>query len=335
MPIVTNQNGTANGMEQGPAAGAPTTQHSLSPMNTEIRHGFEVDQQYMELLANNFFLYFDDKRHHTNGNPITPEEKQQKYDYYQPIADWKIMRDRQKTVSAAIVLCLNIGVDPPDVVKTHPCAKTEAWIDPVGFNESKKALEAIGKNLQTQYETLSLRTRYKQSLDPCVEDVKRFCNSLRRNARDERILFHYNGHGVPQPTQSGEIWVFNRGYTQYIPVSLYDLQTWLGAPCIYVYDCNSAGNIVTNFKKFVQKRIDDDNEGNHDNLAPSPTSAYIDCIQLAACRSNELLPMDPDLPADLFTCCLTCPIETSIKWFIMQSPIKKSYYGPLLDIAKK
>lgn len=334
MPIVTNQNGTANGMEQGPAAGAPTTQHPLSPMNTEIRHGFEVDQQYMELLANNFFLYFDDKRHHTNGNPITPEEKQQKYDYYQPIADWKIMRDRQKTVSAAIVLCLNIGVDPPDVVKTHPCAKTEAWIDPVGFNESKKALEAIGKNLQTQYETLSLRTRYKQSLDPCVEDVKRFCNSLRRNAREERILFHYNGHGVPQPTQSGEIWVFNRGYTQYIPVSLYDLQTWLGAPCIYVYDCNSAGNIVTNFKKFVQKRIDDDNEGNHDNLAPSPTSAYIDCIQLAACRSNELLPMDPDLPADLFTCCLTCPIETSIKWFIMQSPIKKSYYGPLLDIAK-
>ncbi|CCH42858.1 Target of rapamycin complex 1 subunit KOG1 [Wickerhamomyces ciferrii] len=307
---------------------------SLSSMNTEIRHGFEVDKQYMELLANNFFLYFDDKRHHTNGNPITQEEKQQKFDYYQPIPDWKIMKDRQKTVSAAIILCLNLGVDPPDVIKTHPCAKTEAWIDPATYNDTKKAIEAMGKNLQSQYETLSLRTRYKQSLDPCVEDVKRFCNSLRRNARDERILFHYNGHGVPQPTQSGEIWVFNRGYTQYIPVSLYDLQTWLGAPCIYVYDCNSAGNIVTNFKKFVQKRIDDDNEGIHDNQAPSPTSAYIDCIQLAACRSNELLPMDPDLPADLFTCCLTCPIEISIKWFIMQSPIKKSYYGPLLDVAK-
>lgn len=321
MPV-TNQNGNAEGLQH------------ISHMNTEIRHGFEVDQQYMELLANNFFLYFDDKRHHTNGNPITPEEKQEKYDYYQPILDWKIMKDRRKTVSAAIVLCLNIGVDPPDVVKTHPCAKTEAWIDPITYNDTKKAIEAIGKNLQTQYETLSLRTRYKQSLDPCVEDVKRFCNSLRRNARDERILFHYNGHGVPQPTQSGEIWVFNRGYTQYIPVSLYDVQTWLGAPCIYVYDCNSAGNIVTNFKKFVQKRIDDDNEGNHDNLAPSPTTAYIDSIQLAACRSNELLPMDPDLPADLFTCCLTCPIEISIKWFIMQSPIKKSYYGPLLDIAK-
>lgn len=239
------------------------------------------------------------------------------------------MRERQKTISAVIVMCLNLGVDPPDVMKTYPCAKYEAWCDPSLFSDTKKAIETIGKNLQSQYETLSLRTRYKQSLDPCVEDVKRFCNTLRRNAKDERILFHYNGHGVPQPTSSGEIWVFNRGYTQYIPISLYDLQTWLGAPVIFVYDCNSAGNIVHNFKKFVQKRIDDDNEGNHDLSAPSPTSAYLDCIQLAACKSNELLPMSPDLPADLFTCCLTCPIDISIKWFIMQSPLKKNYYNLL------
>lgn len=236
------------------------------------------------------------------------------------------MKERQKTISAVLVLCLNLGVDPPDIMKTYPCAKLEAWCDPSAFPDTKKAIEAIGKNLQSQYETLLLRTRYKQLLDPCVEDVKRFCNTLRRNAKDERILFHYNGHGVPQPTASGEIWVFNRGYTQYIPISLYDLQTWLGAPVIFVYDCNSAGNIVHNFKKFVQKRIDDDNEGNHDLSAPSPTSAYLDSIQLAACKSNETLPMSPELPADLFTGCLTCPIDISIKWFIMQLPLKDSYY---------
>ena len=33
-----------------------------------------------------------------------------------------------KTVSVALVLCLNVGVDPPDVVKTSPCAKLECWI---------------------------------------------------------------------------------------------------------------------------------------------------------------------------------------------------------------
>jgi regulator-associated protein of mTOR len=51
---------------------------------------------------------------------------------------------------------------------------------------------------------------------------------LRKNSRDERSLFYYNGHGVPKPTNGGEIWVFNKSYTQYIPVSLVDLQEWLG-----------------------------------------------------------------------------------------------------------
>lgn len=36
------------------------------------------------------------------------------------------------------------------------------------------------------------------------------CTSLRRNAKEERVLFHYNGHGVPRPTANGEIWVFNK-----------------------------------------------------------------------------------------------------------------------------
>ena len=35
---------------------------------------------------------------------------------------------QMKTVSVALVLCLNIGVDPPDVVKTDPCARLECWI---------------------------------------------------------------------------------------------------------------------------------------------------------------------------------------------------------------
>lgn len=323
---------------EDPAASQQLVVHEDSrrttPTNDKMRHGFGEDynsENFLNTLADTFYIYYDDKRHSTTGNPLTKEMKNSPkyYKNFQPIPDWKIMKERQKTISAVLVMCLNLGVDPPDVMKTYPCAKLEAWCDPTTFTDTKKAIENIGKNLQSQYETLSLRTRYKQSLDPCVEDVKRFCNTLRRNAKDERILFHYNGHGVPQPTTSGEIWVFNRGYTQYIPISLYDLQTWLGAPVIFVYDCNSAGNIVHNFKKFVQKRIDDDNEGNHDVSAPSPTSAYLDCIQLAACKSNELLPMSPDLPADLFTCCLTCPIDISIKWFIMQSSLKKSYYDSL------
>ena len=62
------------------------------------------------------------------------------------------------------------------------------------------------------------------------------------------MLFHYNGHGVPRPTANGEVWVFNKSYTQYIPLSLYDLQTWVGTPAIYVFDCSAAGQVLASFK---------------------------------------------------------------------------------------
>lgn len=32
-----------------------------------------------------------------------------------------------KTVSAALVICLNIGVDPPDLDKIHQSSKIECW----------------------------------------------------------------------------------------------------------------------------------------------------------------------------------------------------------------
>lgn len=51
-----------------------------------------------------------------------------------------------------------------------------------------------------------------------MEEVKKLCLSLRRNAKDERVLFHYNGHGVPRPTTNGEIWVFNKVF---ISISFY------------------------------------------------------------------------------------------------------------------
>lgn len=220
-----------------------------------------------------------------------------------------------------LVVCLNIGTDPPDVVKTNPCAKLECWIDPFLLVPSK-SLEAIGKNLHNQYETINGRTRFKLSLDPSVEETKKVCCQMRRNAKEERILFHYNGHGVPKPTTSGEIWVFNRNYTQYIPVSLFDLQSWLGSPVIYVWDCSAAGNIINAFNRFAEQRDSEamrlSQEQHH------PTTSWKDSIQLAACGPTETLPMNPDLPADVFTACLTTPIEMSLRWVVMRNPLLTS-----------
>ncbi|PWY91042.1 hypothetical protein BO70DRAFT_83463 [Aspergillus heteromorphus CBS 117.55] len=283
-----------------------------------MRHGWQEEytsSEYLKVLHSNFYMYFTEKRHETNGVPRDPVGSW-------PSQDWR-MKDRLKTVSAALAICLNIGVDPPDVVKTNPTAKLECWVDPTSTTGGghNKIMEQIGKKLQEQYETLSLRTRYKQYLDPSVDETKKFCISLRRNAKDERVLFHYNGHGVPLPTQSGEIWVFNKNYTQYIPVSLYDLQSWLAGPSLFVFDVSHAGNIVQNFHTFVEKHEKENVEAKKRD-PNAIIQNYGDCIILAACQKSESLPTNPDLPADLFTCCLTTPIEIALRFFILQNPLQ-------------
>ncbi|KAI9808784.1 MAG: hypothetical protein M1825_003937 [Sarcosagium campestre] len=312
-----------------------------------LRHGFEAEQNSEEYLngltkvldaagpvfdvsvvssltlQQEFYLYYCDKRYDSGGNPKGEEEKY-------PLQPWR-MKDRLKTVSAALTICLNLGVDPPDVIKTNPCARLECWIDPANPSSTQKAMETIGSSLQRQYESLSIRTRYKQYLDPSVDETKKFCSQLRRNAKDERVLFHYNGHGVPKPTASGEIWVFNKNFTQYIPISLYDLQSWLGAPSLFVYDCSEAGNIIHNFNRFIERHQAENLEARLTDRS-IPVSNYGDCIQLGACGRKETLPTNPDLPADLFTCCLTTPIDIALRFFVLQNPLPSSV--TIEDVAK-
>ncbi|KAF2867131.1 WD repeat-containing protein-like protein mip1 [Massariosphaeria phaeospora] len=283
----------------------------------KIRHGWDDQlnsEEYNHLLTSTFFMYYTDKRHETGG---IPKDEDSAY----PLQEWR-MRDRLKTVSAVLALCLNIGVDPPDVIKTNPCAKEECWIDPSITSQTPghTPMNQIGKALQTQYEQLSMRTRYKLLLDPTTDESRKYTTTLRKNARNERVLFHYNGHGVPKPTSSGEIWVFNRNYTQYIPLSLYDLQTWLGAPSLFVYDCSDAGLIISNFNKFAEKHQSEFEEARRRDSNVEYVD-FSDCIHLAACRERESLPTNPELPADIFTSCLTDPITMAVRFFILQNPL--------------
>ncbi|KAF4112106.1 hypothetical protein G5714_006901 [Onychostoma macrolepis] len=303
-------------------------QRFLVKMDAELLHSPVVglaEEEEVDMTDWNLPLAFMKKRH------------TEKIEGSKALAQSWRMKDRMKTVSVALVLCLNVGVDPPDVVKTSPCARLECWIDPLSMSP-QKALETIGANLQKQYENWQPRARYKQSLDPTVDEVKKLCTSLRRNAKEERVLFHYNGHGVPRPTVNGEIWVFNKNYTQYIPLSIYDLQTWMGSPSIFVYDCSNAGIIVKSFKQFALQREQELEVAainpNHP-LAQMPLPPSMkNCIQLAACEANELLPMNPDLPADLFTSCLTTPIKIALRWFCMQKSAKL-VPGVTLDLIEK
>ncbi|KAJ1351664.1 hypothetical protein KIN20_007776 [Parelaphostrongylus tenuis] len=266
-------------------------------------------------------------------------------------------KERMKTVSVALVLCLHIGVDPPDSVpKSSARARLEAWVDPYSCNPQKAAYK-IATSLQKSYERWQPRARYKSVTDPTGDDVRKLCQSMRRNAKDERVLFHYNGHGVPRPTQNGEIWVFNKNFTQYIPLSLFDLQLCMEFPSIYVWDCSSAETIVNWFMRFAKDHEDDWHKkllAHQEAVASTSISGakinshmtadqqaeslkfqrrpkFRDCIQLAACREDERLPTNPELPADLFTSCLTTPIHTSILWYLIKNGRKDQFPANVLE----
>lgn len=258
-------------------------------------------------------------------------------------------KERMKTTGVALVLCLNIGTDPPGIVKPYPCARKECWLDP--FSQVKqKSLEMIGNALQMQYEKWQSKAKYKQCLDPSPDDLKRTCVNLRKAVKGDRLLLHYNGHGVPMPTKNGELWVFFKNYTHYMPVSASELKSWLGEPAVYVFDCSGAGTLIPFFAETateppvfggtggdsyflhpppstnqaymppdLQPNGHPGTAGNSDGSATNPAMNFENSsIVLASCRRNEILPMDPQFPADIFSACLTTPISMAIRWLIVQ-----------------
>ena len=261
---------------------------------------------------------------------------------------WR-QRERLRTAAVALVVCLNIGVDPPDAARGSPNSRAtlQCFLDP-SAQPAPKSLEAIGRALQAQYERWQPKARLRSALDPTADEVKRLCLSARRAARGERALFHYNGHGVPRPTANGEIWVFNRSFTEYIPLSVYDLQTWLGSPAILVADCSSAGRILRAYEQFAHQRWLDARgapgaaaaaaaaaaqaaaQGGsgapwvspHDVGAQGRAAALRDSVVLAACGPEERLPDTPALPADVFTSCLTAPLRVALRWLLQRGLLR-------------
>ncbi len=251
-------------------------------------------------------------------------------------------KDRIKTAAVGLVLCLNIGVDPPDNVRFGAAATLECWQDPFAL-PAQQAIEAIGRALYKQYRRWSSSSKYTISLDPTLDNVQALVRQLRTSAGADRVLMHYNGHGVPRPTSAGELWVFNNNYTQYMPLSITDLQAWVEQPALFVLDCSGAGVLLSSF-------LDDSGYGGspmshsaHSRMGSSGfgTStaarggasrhgrtasgtpldpARREWLVLAACGVSETLPRHPGLPADLFTACLTDPIRTALRCFVLENP---------------
>ncbi len=277
---------------------------------------------------------------------------------------WRL-KERMKTVGVCLILALNIGTDPPDLNKPTPCAKLQCWLDPTSISRAK-AKERIGERLEQQYAKWQQRSKlkYRRALDPTVDTVRELCYRMRDTAKNERVLFHYNGHGVPKPTANGEIWLFDKHHTNYIPLSVTDLRRWIGKPSILVLDCSGAGVLMPFLTSTLNSVGDDGGQGGWnvhgsttaavgigntgglplyhnqtssgmDNSEPSDSvsgahylRAIRDTIVLCPTAQGEWLPLNPEFPADIFTSCLTTPIPMALRWFVYQNPFSTKGLNP-------
>jgi len=288
--------------------------------------------------------------------PLSPLQEPPETTVIKP--SWRL-RDRMKTVGVGLIMALNVGTDPPDIVKPHPSATLQCWMDPHKVSPKSKAKDQIGDKLQKQYERFTTSSSSRQfkcrkALDPTVEDVRALCLGLRKQARHERVLLHYNGHGVPKPTRNGEIWVFDKNHTEYIPLSVSDLRQWVGKPTIVILDCSSAGVLVPFLTappaetpsntpprvaspiladqsqqqpqgilmNGIQKSTSSDNADPAITTMDEAASIWVkDTIVLCPTSEDEWLPMNPEYPADIFTSCLTTPIQMALRWFVRNNRI--------------
>eukprot|EP01031_Cornospumella_fuschlensis_P030298 gene30298-36610_t len=270
---------------------SPSLQGNYSLSNSKLR-------QLSNQISNNVFL--EDEWHSEDYLNLPYEEYQTGDD------SWRL-KGRMKTAGVALVVCLNIGVDPPDVIKPNPCARRECWFDPT--HQKTKGLETIGNALQQQYEKWQSKAKFKLCLDPSSEDLRKTCLSLRKSVKGDRLLFHYNGH-------------------------VRELKQWLGDPTIFVLDCSGAGVLIPHL---VEGGEGAGAVGGLGLSSPDPamstqTSLDAGSVVLAACKATETLPFHPQYPADIFTSCLTTPTTLAMRWFILQNPQSMRDISP--DIAE-
>lgn len=216
-----------------------------------------------------------------------------------------VVYPKVKTTQGVILLCLNIGNDPPDYLRIEPCARLECWTDPrmalVSGVSAGCSSDSIAAALETQYLSLPRSAVFKKATEVSLEDARHLMLSARRRAEKGRVLLHYNGHGMPRATSLGEIWFFDKNRTHYVPLNIVEMAHLLDSPAFYVLDCNSAGSVLQHWYKerLHEKRPHD--------------------ILICACSADAFLPMNPQLPADMLTSCLTTPLCMALEWYISYS----------------
>ena len=261
-------------------------------------------------------------------------------------------------------MCLGIGIDPPWLIRPRQYPQREAWIDT--RRQQQEPCKQITQEVEQQYkEHAQAGASYSSLPDPTVTATLTELKRARYEAQGDRVLVHYNGHGVPAPTRNEGLWMFSDDYGDYVAVQFRSIVEAATAPIIGVFDCNTAGVAVAEYlaeledafgsptagsnssstaairkagegggngerrrgsdgeEEKEEEEEEEEEEGKEEEEEEEEEEGYVleldDALLLGACRADEVLPMDPKYPADIFTACLTTPVRMAALWFCHHS----------------
>ncbi|KAJ2850542.1 Target of rapamycin complex 1 subunit kog1, partial [Coemansia brasiliensis] len=345
--------------------------HALAELSLDITEFDDLDeakskrgcQTHMESRAD----------FHTNPRSLALANMQ--------LNSWRLS-NRIHTVDMLMVVCVDLHSKKYQSGHQHRQAILEAWTDLSQTTSSAEKSAALGSSLVKQFAQQLLADIGSKPLIDCDEfRLERHCLEARIKAHDQRMLFYYNGHGVPCPTSDGSFWVFRKhpygarhlGHSHFTPIAPTTLSSYIGSPGLFIWDCSQAAAIVHGFDRITNLRNIEiarvrslikaanislpseklTNEHiaaictrvaalataqasipSRDNLVTSTglsinpelikltlqPSMYHEDIHFAACQKHQMLPTNPELPADLFTACLTTPVEAAVRFWIQRNP---------------
>jgi len=232
-------------------------------------------------------------------------------------------RRGNRTFGGVLAVCLNAEVEPPDSRCPRHLRAVMSFcgidLQAMSMHDPRKVVAAVGRELEQRFMHLhgSRACAYRQCLDPTSEQVQRTCLKLRREAGEDNLLLHYSGHGVPAPSTLGELWFFNESYTEYVPARVVDVAQWLGAPRLMIFDTacseHAVGSLKVHFGAAQQQALE--------------CGGPLPIIALGATSAGERLPVSEVFPADVFTACLTKPLEMAMQLSIQRSARHSNSHG--------
>lgn len=207
-----------------------------------------------------------------------------------------------RTPHLIICCCLNVGVEPPGYRKPRVTSTVLSWINTKEHRKREVGYD-ITVQLWKQYQRYSAQPLSTDPLwDPTTERVKRACMAARERFGKDRVLFHYNGHGVPLPTVNHECWFFDENITTYVPMNISDVFACLGERAVYVFDCPYSERLF----RFFHKR---------NEALKRQHKKQAEYIVFSGYGDMQPPQTNPDFPIDIFSACLTTPLSMALMDF--------------------